>query len=249
MKTIPPDALTRDEQPARSRLGKGTAAIGLLVVIGLGIWFGGEHLRLAKFVQYEDSLRQLHQSHPVLVYCGALLLYVAVTGLSIPAATPLSLLYAWYFGFWRALVVVSFGSTSGATVAFLISRFFLRDWVRQRFKDQLSRFERAWEQDGAYYLLTLRLLPMVPFFVVNAVMALLPVRVSTFWWASQLGMLPGTMVYVYAGSTAPDLRTLAEQGVGALPIGRIVLALSLLGLLPWGTRWVVFRWRRMRKGA
>ena len=136
------------------------------------------------------------------------------------------------------------GSTAGATVAFLISRFLLRDWVRQRFGEQLSRFQAAWDRGGAYYLLTLRLLPVVPFFVVNAVTALTPVRVRTFWWASQLGMLPGTVVYVYAGSLAPDLRTLAEQGTAAIPVGRILLALTLLALLPWGTRWLLAQRRQ-----
>jgi uncharacterized membrane protein YdjX (TVP38/TMEM64 family) len=92
------------------------------------------------------------------------------------------------------------------------------------------------ERDGAYYLFTLRLLPVVPFFVVNAVMGLTPIRVQTFWWVSQLGMLPATLIYVYAGSIAPDLQTLADRGVAGLPVGKIAIALTMLALLPWGTR-------------
>jgi uncharacterized membrane protein YdjX (TVP38/TMEM64 family) len=87
------------------------------------------------------------------------------------------------------------------------------------------------------------LLPVVPFFIVNAVMGLTPIRVRTFWWASQLGMLPGTAVFVYAGSTAPDLRTLAEQGLQGLSGGKIALALTLLALLPIGARWLQSRLR------
>jgi uncharacterized membrane protein YdjX (TVP38/TMEM64 family) len=211
-------------------------AISVVIVLG-------DRISLSELVQHEASFRQLQQDRPVLVYGVAFLIYVFVTGLSIPAATGLSLFYAWYFGFWRALVLVSFSSTAGATVAFLISRFILREWVQRKFAAQLSRFNAAWEREGAVYLLTLRLLPVVPFFIVNAVMGLTPIRVRTFWWASQLGMLPGTAVFVYAGSTAPDLRTLAEQGLQGLSGGKIALALTLLALLPIGARWLQSRLR------
>ena len=217
------------------------AAILLVtIIVGLMIALRGE-LQLSKLVQYESRLRAWQDQQPLLVFGVALIVYIVVTGFSIPIATGLSLLYGWYFGFWRGLLVVSFGSTAGATLAFLMSRYLLREIVQRRFGDRLQRFNEELEREGAFYLFTLRLLPIVPFFVVNAVMGLTPLRTRTFWWVSQIGMLPATMVYVYAGSTAPDLRTLSEQGVQALPVGQITLALVLLGLFPLATRLLVRR--------
>jgi uncharacterized membrane protein YdjX (TVP38/TMEM64 family) len=193
-------------------------------------------------VSYEGRVRQFHARHAVLVYAVALLAYVLVTGLSIPAATAMSLIYGWYFGFWRGVLVVSFGSTAGATIAFLFSRYLFREYLHLRFRERLERWNERLAREGAYYLFTLRLVP-VPFFLVNSLMGLTPIRVRTFWWVSQLGMLPGTMVYVYAGSVAPGLRELAEGGVRGLPIGQIMLALALIGLLPWGARAIARRLR------
>ena len=224
--------------------------IGLaLVAIPIAALFllGGDRKLIATLVQHEASFRQWFRDYPTIVYSFAFLIYVTVTGLSIPAATGLSLFYAWYFGFWPAVVVVSFASTSGATVAFLLSRFVFRDPIQRRFGEQLADFNNAFEREGAVYLLSLRLQPIVPFFVVNAVMGLTPIRVRSFWWASQVGMLPGTLVYVYAGSRAPDLRTMAEQGLQGLPWIQIFCALTLLALLPILARWLVAQLRRKQE--
>jgi uncharacterized membrane protein YdjX (TVP38/TMEM64 family) len=213
------------------------AALFIAVITGSAFFLGDD--QLSRLAQHELMLRQLRLEHPVLVYGVALFIYVLVTGLSIPAATALSLLYGWYFGFLRAVVVVSFGSTAGATLAFVTYRYLLRDLVQQRFEDRLRGFNREFEREGAFYLFTLRLLPVVPFFIVNALMGLTPIRIRTYWWVSQLGMLPGTLVWVYAGSVAPDLRTLAERGVQGLPMGKIAFSLTVLGLFPLVTRFIV----------
>lgn len=223
------------------------ALMFVAIVIAVTI-LAGDDLQLAKLARHEAKLRQMRLEYPVLVCSVALLAYMLVTGLSIPAATALSLLYGWYFGFWQGVLMVSFGSTAGATLAFLISRYLLRDIVRQRFGDRLQRFNTELEREGAFYLFTLRLLPVVPFFVVNAVMGLTLIRVRTFWWVSQLGMLPGTLVYLYAGSTAPDLRTLDERGIQGLPVVQIAIALTLLGLLPLVTRLLLRRLRSCDAG-
>ena len=189
---------------------KWTIAALVLVLIGT-IWgTQRDQLSLARMAEHETDLRRFQQESPWLVYGIAFAIYVAVTGLSLPGAAPLTLLMAWYFGFWRAVVLVSFASTTGATLAFLLSRYLFRDSIERRFSSRLSAFYQALEREGAFYLFTLRLIPAVPFFVINAVMGLTRLRVWTFWWVSQVGMLAGTCVYVYAGSSIPSLSQLAD---------------------------------------
>ncbi|BBS87937.1 FAD-dependent oxidoreductase [Aeromonas media] len=161
------------------------------------------------------------------------LLYVATTALSLPGAALLTLGGSALFGVGWGLLLVSFASTLGATLAFLSARFLLRDWVSRRFGDKLATFEAGMAKDGAFYLLSLRLIPLFPFFLVNLLMGLTPIRVSTYYWVSQLGMLPGTFVYVLAGS---ELATLTSTGKILSP--GLVAALSLLGLMPWLMRWL-----------
>lgn len=196
----------------------------------------GDLLSLENLATQETQLRALQADHPVLVYGAAFLVYVSVTGLSLPGAAVLTLAYGWYFGLFRGLFLVSFASTAGATVAFLLSRFLFRDSIQARFGKRLESFNEALEKEGPFFLFSLRLFPGVPFFVVNAVMGLTPLRTITFWWISQLGMLPATAVYLYAGSSVPDLQTLANDGIGAvfspIQLTQIVIAFVLLGLFP-----------------
>jgi len=194
--------------------------------------FFRDALSLERLAEQQTQLRQYQREHPVQVYFIAFAVYAAVTGFSLPGAAVMTLVYGWYFGLVRGVVVVSFASTTGATLAFLLSRFLLRDVVQQRFGDRLSAFNRALAAEGAFYLFTLRLIPAVPFFIINLVMGLTPIRTSTYWWVSQLGMLPGTVVYVYAGSTFPDLKTLAEKGAGGVLSPELVAAFVALGLFP-----------------
>ena len=179
----------------------------------------------------------------MLVYAVAFLVYVAVTGLSLPGAIVLTLTCGWLFGFWRGLVLVSFASTTGATVAFLMSRFLLRDSIQRRFGDRLATFNQALEREGAFYLFMLRLIPAVPFFVINVVMGLTPIRSRTYWWVSQIGMLPGTAVYVYTGASVPNLATLAEKGFQGILSPQLLMAFALLGLVPLVLKKVVQRFR------
>lgn len=117
-------------------------------------------------------------------------------------------------------------------MAFLMTRYILQDRVQGKFAKRLESINDAFDREEAFYLFTLRLIPAVPFFVINAVMGLTKIRVITFWWVSQLGMLPGTAAYVYAGSTVPSLKKLAEEGVGKVISWQLLLAFAILGLLP-----------------
>ena len=230
----PPSQSTgTNEQPAK---GGNFKKIGLLamvlLVVGALFWLLNDRLSFDYLAQQEETLRDYRRSHPIITAIVAVAIYVAVAGFSLPGATVLTLAYAWYFGFWVGLLVVSFGSTGGATMAFLLTRYFFQDMVQQRFSQRLQVINDAFEREGAFYLFTLRLIPAVPFFVINAVMGLTKIRAVTFWWVSQLGMLPGTAAYVYAGSTVPSLKQLAEDGVGTVLSWQLILAFVILGILP-----------------
>ena len=213
-------------------------------IVGAVYYQYSDLLTLQSLADREQSLREYRQSHPLLVYAIALVLYVAVTGFSLPGAAVMTLAFGWYFGFARALVLVSFASTAGATIAFLMSRYLLRDSVQNRFGKRLQSFNENLEREGAFYLFTLRLIPAVPFFVINVVMGLTPMKTRTFWWVSQLGMLPGTIAYVYAGSTFPSLQAIADHGVGGILSWPLILAFAVLGVLPLAGKWVVNTIRR-----
>jgi len=153
--------------------------------------------------------------------------YVAVTGLSLPGAALMTLVGGAIFGLLPGTLIISFASTIGATLAFIVARFLLRDGVQQRFGDRLGAINAGVAKDGPFYLFTLRLVPIFPFFVVNLVMALTPLRTSTFYWVSQLGMLPATLVYVNAGREIGRIDSLS----GILSPG-LLLSFVLLGIFP-----------------
>lgn len=222
---------------------KVAAGVLLAAVVGF-VWIQyGDRLSLENLAARESAIREYGLSHPVLVYAITVLVYVSVTGLSLPGATVLTLVVGWYFGFWRGLVLVSFASTAGATLAFLLSRYILRDAIQNRFGSRLEKFNEALKREGAFYLFTLRLIPAVPFFVINVVMGLTPLKTWTFWWVSQVGMLAGTAVYVYAGSAVPDLQTLAERGASGILTPQLILAFVLLGVFPITVRKIMQKFR------
>jgi uncharacterized membrane protein YdjX (TVP38/TMEM64 family) len=198
-----------------------------------------QQLSLNTLAARETELRAAVAERPAAALAIAFVAYVAVTGLSLPGATAMSVVCGWLFGFWRALVLVSFASTAGATLAFLLSRYLLGDWIQSRYGGRLQVINAAIDREGAFYLFTLRLIPQVPFFVINATMGLTRIRVWTFWWVSQLGMLPGTIVFVLAGASAPNLKTVAERGLGSLLDWRLIAALVLLGVLPLAIKWLL----------
>jgi uncharacterized membrane protein YdjX (TVP38/TMEM64 family) len=219
--------------PRKQRIAMKVGLLALLAAVAVGgYWLLGDRLSIEYLAAQETSLRNFRQSYPFWAAIVATVVYVAVAGFSIPGATVLTLACGWYFGFWQGLLVVSFGSTGGATLAFLMTRYLLEGLVQQKFAQKLESFNEAFDREGAFYLFTLRLIPAVPFFVINAVMGLTKIRAVTFWWVSQLGMLPGTAAYVYAGSTVPSLQQLAENGVGRVLSWQLLLAFAILGLLP-----------------
>lgn len=220
---------------------------GLLVVALLGavvafFAFGLQHqLSLDALKSRQHDLEAFRLSHPIWLAAGFFLVYVAVTALSLPAATLLTLATGAVFGLLEGTLLVSFASSMGATLAFLASRFVLRDAVQQRFGKRLSTINEGMRREGAFYLFTLRLVPVIPFFVVNLVLGLTTLRAWTFYWVSQLGMLAATVVFVNAGTQLASLHSLS----GILS-PRIIGSLALLGVFPLLARWIV-AWVKTRR--
>lgn len=202
----------------------------LLVIFGYSKY--GHLLSIDSLVARESGLRNYQVEHPGWVLGISFLTYVLATGLSLPGAALLTLFLGWFLGFGKGLLLVSFASTAGATMAFLLSRFLLMETIQSKFGDRLAHFNEALRKEGAFYLFTLRLIPAVPFFVINLVMGLTPIPTRTFWWVSQLGMLPGTVVFVYAGSQFPSLSVLAEKGARGILTPQLMVAFILLGVFP-----------------
>lgn len=176
----------------------------------------------------------LYAGHTLAVIAGYFALYVAVTALSLPGAAVMSLAGGALFGFWTGFVVISFASSIGATLACAAARFALRDWVARRFGDRLAAMDRGVAREGAFYLFTLRLIPAFPFFAINLAMGLTPMPLATFYWVSQLGMLPGTAVFVNAGRELGRIDSLA----GILSPS-LLASFAVLGIFPLAARKVV----------
>jgi len=187
----------------------------------------GRFLTLDALKTSQATFAAWYDAAPLLVIGAYFLVYVAVTALSLPGAAVMTLAGGALFGLGIGTLLVSFASSLGATLAFLVSRFLLRDWVQRRFGDRLAAVNAGMAKDGAFYLFTLRLVPLFPFFVINLVMGLTPIKARTFYWVSQVGMLAGTLVYVNAGTQLARLDSLAGILSPAL-IG----SFALLGVFP-----------------
>jgi pyruvate/2-oxoglutarate dehydrogenase complex dihydrolipoamide dehydrogenase (E3) component/uncharacterized membrane protein YdjX (TVP38/TMEM64 family) len=204
-------------------------AIGAFVALDLGRYLSFEQLKAS-----QASFDQLYAQQPVMVAAVYFGVYVLATALSIPGAVIITLGGGAVFGLWQGLLLVSFASTLGATLAFLASRFVLREWVEARFGQRLADINAGVDKEGAFYLFTLRLIPVVPFFLINLLMGLTRMKTWTYYWVSQLGMLAGTAVYVNAGTQLAQLDSVRGILSPAL-LGSFVL----LGIFPLLARRVV----------
>lgn len=197
----------------------------------------------AKQYLLPEFYQTLFAQKPLLTAAIFFTVYVIATALSIPGAAALTLIGGAIFGLGWGLLLISFASTIGATLAFLITRFLLRDWVQNKFGSYLKTINDGVEKDGPFYLFTLRLIPVVPFFVINLVMGLMPIKAWTFYWVSQIGMLAGTAVYVNAGAQLGQLDELSFAGI--LTPG-ILGSFVLLAIFPWVARTVLGKVKKNR---
>lgn len=208
--------------------GRIVLLIVLVALIAAFFAFGLQrYLTLEYLKAQQAAIADLYRAHPFTVAAVYFIVYVAVTGLSLPGAALLTLFGGAVFGLVWGTLIVSFASSIGATLAFLSSRFLFRDAVQRKFGDKLRTLNAGVEREGAFYLFTLRLVPLFPFFMVNLAMALTPIRMRTFYWVSQLGMLLGTIVYVNAGAQLAQI----ESARGILS-PTLLISFALLGVFP-----------------
>lgn len=194
----------------------------------------GQYLTLDAFNASKAELIDYAQTQPAAAAIAYFVVYIAVTALSLPGAVIMTLVGGAIFGFWKGLVLVSFASSIGATLAFLVTRTVLRDWVQERFGQRLAPINAGIEKDGAFYLFGLRLVPVFPFFLVNLLMGLTSLRAMTFYLVSQLGMLPGTAVFVNAGTQLANV-----DSVEAFLSPGLWASFVLLAVFPWIARIVM----------
>lgn len=205
-------------------------ALLILLVAGVGVFFYfdlSQYFSLAFLKSSQHAFAAYYAAHPLVTMALYFALYVAICALSIPGATVITLAGGALFGLAVGTVLVSFASTLGATLAFLSSRYLLRDWVREKFGARLAAFDAGVEKEGGFYLFMLRIVPAAPFFLVNLLMGLTAIRTWTYFWVSQIGMLAGTIVYVNAGTQLGQLESL--RGILSLPL---ISSFVLLGVFP-----------------
>jgi uncharacterized membrane protein YdjX (TVP38/TMEM64 family) len=201
----------------------------LFYLLDLGHYFNLDYLKNAR-----AQIQSFRSSHPFESAGLFMLIYIAVTGLSLPAAGIMTLTGGAVFGLLWGTCLSSISAVIGATIAFLASRFLFRDFIQSHFKNKLGAVNRGIEQDGASYLFTLRLVPIFPFFIINVVMALTPIRTLTFFLVSLVGMLPATIVFVNAGTQLARIQSVAD-----ILSFKLLASFALLGLFPLITKKLV----------
>lgn len=232
---------------------KSRLALIVMIAIAIAAFFIfdlGRLFTLDFFKSQQAAIDSYFTANPLQTAAIFFVIYVAVTGLSLPGATLMTLIAGAIFGLLWGTVIVSFASSLGATLAFLASRFLFRDAIQSRFGESLKAINAGVEKDGAFYLFTLRLVPAFPFFVINLVMGLTPIRTWAFYWVSQVGMLAGTIVYVNAGTQIARIESL--RGILS---PELIISFTLLGIFPLIAKWIVnaikarkvyAKWRRPR---
>jgi len=219
------------------------AAITILVIVfwafDLGRYFTLSYVKGSLGV-----FKAMYAEHRVLVILIYFVIYVVAASLSLPGAAVLTIAGGALFGFLTGTLIVSFASTIGATLACFVARFLLRDWVQGKFGDKIVKINEGVEKEGAFYLFTLRLIPVFPFWIINLVMGLTRMRLWTFYWVSQLGMLAGTMVYINAGKELAKIDSLR----GILSPG-ILISFALLGIFPIAAKKLLALYKKRKRNG
>ncbi|WP_432736269.1 TVP38/TMEM64 family protein [Maridesulfovibrio sp. FT414] len=210
-------------------LGLLVSIIVMFFAFDLDRFFTLEYLKNSR-----QEFQLFYAQNPFLSVFAFFLLYVLVVGVNLPGAAVLGLAGGALFGFTVGVIAISFASTIGATLACFFSRYLFRDYVQRKFGDRLEKVNRGIAEEGGFYLFSMRLIPAIPFVVINLVMGLTSMRLRTFYWISQIGMLPGTMVYVNAGKELGKIDSLSGIAQPGL-----IISFAILGLFPLAVRKVV----------
>ena len=217
----------------------------IIVLIALFQYFDfAQYLSLEYLKSSRESLAQLYEENTVAVIAAYFCIYILVTSLSLPGAAVMTLAGGALFGLVTGTIIVSFASTIGATLACIVSRYLLQDWVQSRFGEKLAIINEGLEKEGAFYLFTMRLIPAFPFFLINLAMGLSKLPIRKFYWETQLGMLPGTIVFVNAGKEKGKIESL-----GSILSPSLLISFALLGLLPITLKKLMALYRRRQTPA
>ena len=217
------------------------AIVLILLVIAFFSSGGAEYLSFSSAKEHLQKVRDLYHQQPYLISAIYFGVYILVTALSLPGAAVMTLFGGAVFGLVWGTLLVSFASTLGATLAFLIARFFLYDFIKSKFRSRYEALQREFQKNGGFFVFSIRLVPLIPFFVANLVFGLTPVRLSSFYIFSQIGMLPGTLVYVNAGKQLGELESLS----GILTPG-LIFSFLILAMFPWISK-ALLSWLKARK--
>lgn len=232
------DGTAARKRPTARRVAQ-VLLITVIVALLVAGWRHGFSLEALK--DSRRALLALNAASPLSFAAAFFGVYVVAVAISLPVAELMTVAAGALFGLLEGTVLVSFASTLGATLAMLNSRFLFRSWVRRHAGEHLRRMERGVARDGAFYLFSLRLVPAIPFFLVDLLAGLMPIKVRTFWWVSQLGMLPATLAYVGAGTQLRRVTSLS-----GLLSPTLIGSFALLAILPWLAR-ILLRWLRRRR--
>lgn len=225
---------------------KRISIVTTIAVIFALVWYFNltDYLTLEYIKMKQEAFELLHKEHRFLMVGSYVLIYILVAALSIPGAAIMTLAGGALFGFWTTLIAVSFASTIGATLACFVSRYILKDWVQTKFGSKIGKINKGIEKEGAFYLFTLRLVPIFPFFAVNLVMGITPIPLRTFFWVSQLGMLPGTAVFVNAGKQLATINDISEV---LMPVH--LISFALLGIFPLLAKYLLKFIRKIKESS
>ncbi|MFP3984227.1 MAG: TVP38/TMEM64 family protein [Desulfurivibrionaceae bacterium] len=214
----------------------------IAIIAGYKVFGLGDYLSLSFLKESREQFQAIYAEHTAAVIAIFMVIYIIVTAVSLPGAAVMTLASGALFGLIAGTIMVSFASSIGATLACAVARFLLRDWVQGKFQEKLKTVNRGIEREGAFYLFTLRLIPIFPFWMINLVMGVSRMKLFTFYWISQVGMLPGTIVYVNAGKQLGELESVS--GIFSL---EIILSFALLGIFPLAVK-KIMKFVRARKG-
>lgn len=223
---------------------KNKILIFTIVVLAAVLFFVFDLDKFLTLEYLKSSRAEFHvfyDQKPFLTIFSFFFAYILIVGLNLPGAAALGLAGGAMFGFTVGVLTISFASSIGATLACFFSRYLFRDYVQRKFGDRLEKVNQGIEKEGAFYLFSMRLIPAVPFVVINLVMGLTPIRLRTFYWVSQIGMLPGTMVYVNAGKELGQIDSLS----GIVQPG-VLISFALLGIFPLVVKKVLGRVKQRR---
>jgi uncharacterized membrane protein YdjX (TVP38/TMEM64 family) len=219
--------------------------VAVIAVLGIGWYLAREHFRLDVLANQETRLRTAIDAHPAASILIALLVYILLT--FVPATAGKALVAGWLFGIWKGMLLVNVGLTIAAIGMFWLSRYLLRERMRSHMGIYLARLDVLLERDGAFYLFALRMMH-APYTFLNYAMGATALPTRSFWWATQLGMLPGNLLFAYAGARLPTLREAGDEGLSSVATPGLIAAFVAVGLFPLVARWTIRRlWPRAQE--